>query len=787
MRHLAWSLAFCMWAAQGSAEESARALVRTPDVRGLPSLEIDLSTRSIQKYALVIGNSDYDVASDLPNAQADAELVARMFREAGYVVAEHHNLSKKGFEAALRQTLYEMDFGAEFAFFYAGHGVQIGDGNYLIPTDLSEGSIHDVRMGTVSLASIMGLFSSRSRSVLAVLDSCRNNPFPELEAVVSLNATPAPLQTGFAAPSSPINSLVLFSTSPGSLAFDGEGDHSPFTQAFVDTVRDNPMEPVDELMKTIRREVYVATQKLQIPWSSSSLVEPIVLGATSTPVGLANSGTTPFSVAQLRQLSSRLDRKVDVSSVADVGPEADGLFALIDPPEAGRLEMRQGATFQSVPVEQMLPVEQMSNLVYAAQFKDVQSGFDAAAQVNDTFKLQVGNQERSFKIALDVNPCDIQAGDHLDPDSVGIARYPNEVEPVAALNACLAATEQAPGVARFHYQLGRAHLALKDLDAARTSFQTAAELGHVRAYHGLGTVELAAENASGGQGREAAPERARAFFLEGVKHGDPYAYHSLGLQMLKFPQREQDRLNGFELLSRSLELGHTFSMNALGLYFLEEDSAQYDPARGLRYLEESARRGDIYGLANLGFVALTGAGGTQKDLSQAEAYFRQAAAGGHPAAASSLGRMYVNSQIGGRRDDARAIEWYDIGMERGDAWGGANAAWIIANRTPAGYTRFDAAERAAKAVTMRNTQAADAALEVLQSLNTRALNGGAQQIMRDLGQDVEVDGDFGTNSRLALGNLETTFNRQFSENPTERLFELARLYWENTKFRVDLY
>ena len=88
---------------------------------------------------------------------------------------------------------------------------------------------------------------------------------------------------------------------------------------------------------------------------------------------------------------------------------------------------------------------------------------------------------------------------------------------------------------------------------------------------------------------------------------------------------------------------------------------------------------------------------------------------------------------------------------------------------------------------MRNTQAADAALEVLQSLNTRALNGGAQQIMRDLGQDVEVDGDFGTNSRLALGNLETTFNRQFSENPTERLFELARLYWENTKFRVDLY
>ncbi|MFD1343706.1 caspase family protein [Litorisediminicola beolgyonensis] len=761
-----------------------RTLVRNPNARGLPALEIDLEQASTQRYALVIGNADYTHAEDLPNAAADAALVADLLRKAGFTVAEHRDLTKQGFEAALRQALYEVEFGAEFAFYYAGHGVQIGDGNYLIPTDMAPGSVHDVPMNTVSLSSVMGMLSARTRSVMVVLDSCRNNPFPDQSALVSLEDTPRPLQTGFAALDTPINSLVLFSTSPGAVALDGTGANSPFTRAFVDLAAASPDRPIDELMKDIRRRVYLETDKLQVPWSSSSLVEPIVLGAAANA---QSEPAPPTGAAPPLSLAERLDRRVAIGARL-TAPEPGAGFALRAPPRSGRLELAGPKGFEALPRDIRIPSDRVKDIVYSTQFDgDTQPGTTEIAQLSDRFELQLGATTRPVEVALEVDACDRQAGDHLDPESVGFARYPNEIEPAAALAACEAAVARDPGVGRFHYQLGRAHLALKNLDAAQAAFQEAADLGHSRAYHGLGTVEVARALEQGGQSREAAPQLALAYFLKGVQRGDPYAYHSLGLQLLKFPQTDADRRNGFDLLSRSLELGHTFSMNALGLYFLEENSDRYDPARGLRYLRESAARGDIYGYANLGFVALTGAGGQPVDYAKAEELFRKAALQGHPAAASSLGRMYVNGQIGGRRDDARAIEWYDRGLAQGDAWGGANAAWVIANRKPAGYTPFDAATRAAKAATMRNAEAASEARKVLTRLGKSALDGGAQQLMRDLGADVSVDGAFGPGSRAALDQIADRFERQFPESPQERLLKLARLYWENTKFRVDLY
>lgn len=766
--------------------ERARELVRNADARGLPELEVDLTVASPQRFALVIGNSDYQSAEDLPNARSDAALVASLFRDAGFTVAEHHNLSKKGFETALRETLHEVDFGAEFAFYYAGHGVQVGDGNFLIPTDLSGGSVHDVRMGTVSLASILGLFSSRTRSVFAVLDSCRNNPFPDLNSVVSLDETPKPLQTGFVAPTSPINSLVVFSTSPGSVALDGRGENSPFTRAFVENLRANPQTPVDELMKKIRRNVYVGTGKLQVPWSSSSLVERIVLGKIQ-PGSVRSIGEIDHKKSDRLRLDARLDRKIDIGKAVASLLQSDTQFSVIEQPRSGRLEIIDNGKYQSILQGQALPIEKLSNVVFAKQFSGLPSDLTSSEGLDDTFKILVGAASMQLDLRMKVDPCDFHAGDHLDPDGVGIERYPNEIEPIAALSACRTALEKAPAVGRFQYQLGRAHLALKDFEAARFAFKRATELGHARAYHGLGTLELASQSATFGQTRKAASEKALNFFREGVRRGDPYAYHSLGLQLLKFPQSPNDRLNGFELLSRALELGHTFSMNALGLYFLEEEAAHYDAARGLRYLEESAARGDIYGYANLGYIALRGAGETEKDFKRAEALFRRASDGGHPAAASSIGRMHVNGQIGPRKDLVQAIKWYDLGLSRGDAWGGANAAWIIINQSPLGFTSFDAATRAAKAATMGNAQAAKAARQVLDALSLRALAGGAQAIMQDLGADITVDGVFGPSSRNALRDLSAEHGHHFTDDPKTRILELAKLFWVNTKFRVDLY
>ena len=92
-----------------------------------------------------------------------------------------------------------------------------------------------------------------------------------------------------------------------------------------------------------------------------------------------------------------------------------------------------------------------------------------------------------------------------------------------------------PDNGRFHYQLGRAELALRDFDAARAEFERARDLGHTRAWYALGALT----RQRGGRPPAArasapAPAEALALYRAGVERGDPYAFHALGKQLLRY-------------------------------------------------------------------------------------------------------------------------------------------------------------------------------------------------------------------------------------------------------------
>jgi TPR repeat protein len=407
--------------------------------------------------------------------------------------------------------------------------------------------------------------------------------------------------------------------------------------------------------------------------------------------------------------------------------------------------------------------------------------------VTDEFTLAANGKSQKVELNLAVDPCDFQAGDHLDPEGVGVARYPNEIEVDVALKACEAAVAREPDNGRFRYELGRVHLALRDLDLAAQDFERARTLGYTRAWHALGMLEIARAQETAGEKRVAAPEKALAYLAMGADLGDPYAYHSLGQQLLENSEDPALKRQGFDLLSRALEVGHTFSMNTLGYYFLQEKSDHYEPERGLRYLQESAARGDIYGYDNMGFVALNGAGGTKRDPAAALEWFRKASDGGHPRAPTSIGRMYFAGDIGGRPNYEEAVKWYDLGLSRGDAWGGTNAAWVIAQQHPKGYGPGAAAAHAAKAAALRNPEAATEAKSLLSGLPAKELDAGAQALMADLGADVVADGAFGPASEAALSEIAARFKSDMPADRIERLLQLARIYWTTNPFRVDLY
>jgi TPR repeat protein len=373
-------------------------------------------------------------------------------------------------------------------------------------------------------------------------------------------------------------------------------------------------------------------------------------------------------------------------------------------PSHGRLALRRSDGGRADALRVALNGEGLDGLTFVNDMVQVAAQTAPEPALADAFSVAVDGVEHRVQLTLEADPCDAAAGDHLDPEGVGLTRYPNEIEPEVALAACQAAVAANPDNGRFHYQLGRAHLALRQFDAARADFEAARALGHSRAWVALGNLEASEALIAGGGANEPAPAEALALYREGVALGDPYAFHALGRQLLRHGTTEAARREGFDLLTRALELGHTFSMNELGYYFLDPTTPYSDPARGLRYLQESAARGDIYGYNNLGIVYRDGLGGVTADPQEAAAWFQRAAEGGHPYAPGNLGRMWNSGALGTDNQFGRAVAWYDAGLERGDGWAGANGAWIIANREVPGRGPRDAALGAAKAASLRGAE-----------------------------------------------------------------------------------
>ena len=754
----------------------------------------------VKRYAIVIGNWEYQTAPDLGNANADAKLVAEFLADRGYQVYEYNNLGKLGFEKMMRRALQNVDKNSEVVFYYAGHGVQIAGGNYLLPVDAQLTNAYDVPFEAVSLSSVVSILGARSRLQMVILDSCRDNPFGNTLVVTDLRGGLSSVRDGFNTLTAPINSLLAFSTAPGEVAFDGDpGSNSPFTAAMIETARAEPDLPVPQIFERVRRLVYERTDGRQTPWESSTLIEDVSFqrpeiafpprdSLPSPESGLVRvtlDGRATGEIVLTGPLENELALAPALITALPEGPDApieitsrpvNGSLLKLDPYRR-RLDAANGAMTRA----------ELVNLVYASAISTSAAGEPESRSVADQFNFSSGGSDFAVDIELDADPCDAAAGDHLDPQGVGIALYPNEIEPDGALAACQDAVGRRPEVGRFHYQLGRANVALRHLDMARADFQKARDLGHIRAYYALGNLEANADAASSGKSDAPAPPAALDLYRQGVDLGDPFAFHALGKQLLRHGQTPAEREQGFDLLSRALELGHTFAMNELGTYFLDAESTDFDPARGLRYWQESAARGDIYGFNNMGFVYLNGLAGVEKNPQTAREWFERAASGGHPWAPGNLGRLWNSGALGNKDRDATAVLWYDRGLERGDGWSGANAAWIIAERGAPGLTKTDAAERAAKAAALGNAEAAASARELLASLPVSAVDGASQKLINALGGTIEADGAFGPTSVAEMARVLAAKNAEMPPaDPTERAVALASIYWENTKFRVDV-
>src|SRR5262245_43711920 len=118
-----------------------------------------------KRVALVVGNGAYQHAPPLPNPTRDAKGIAQMFQMAGFdTVLLRNDVGNLEFKRALRD-IFAVARGADIAVvFFAGHGIQIADQNYLIPVDAQLAQDYDATDEAISLDRIkIGRASCRDR------------------------------------------------------------------------------------------------------------------------------------------------------------------------------------------------------------------------------------------------------------------------------------------------------------------------------------------------------------------------------------------------------------------------------------------------------------------------------------------------------------------------------------------------------------------------------------------------------------------------------------------------
>jgi hypothetical protein len=250
---------------------------------------------STPRVALVIGIGGYKFLPRLDNPPSDARLVAATLKELGFKLVgdtAQTDLDRTGFEQAIREFGRMLKGGGVGLFYYAGHGVQIRDVNYLIPVGANPASAADADFEMIDTSLVLKqMEAAGSKLNFMILDACRNNPFGGR----GLRASGG----GLAQMRAPSGTLISYATQPGNVAADGSDGHSPYTRALVDAMK-RPGLRVLDVFNAVGLAVDKESQGRQQPWVSTSPLDgdfyfaPPIQAAMVVPGPAPGPGPAPM-------------------------------------------------------------------------------------------------------------------------------------------------------------------------------------------------------------------------------------------------------------------------------------------------------------------------------------------------------------------------------------------------------------------------------------------------------------------------------------------------------------
>jgi len=327
-------------------------------------VKVGSSAHAEARIALVIGNSAYQSTTPLANPLNDARDMAGALRAAGFSVIEALDADKRKFDGALRVFADQLSSADVALFFYAGHGLQVGLQNYLVPIDAKLERERDLEFEAVKLEFVLRQMEidREGKTTIVILDACRDNPLAR-NLARTMGTRSAAVGRGLAAAPTGLGTFIAYSTQPGNVALDGDGRNSPFTAALVKhmsaTGRNLPATMIE-----VRNDVVGVTGGKQVPWDHSALtadfyfrpaaglptpgvVAPAPSGSSADIAALQERLRVLEEEAKKREAAAKMAQPDKVAAVPPVTPKPT-------PKELPNFQQEDGVRIEGIKISDQL-------------------------------------------------------------------------------------------------------------------------------------------------------------------------------------------------------------------------------------------------------------------------------------------------------------------------------------------------------------------------------------------------------------------------------------------------
>ena len=251
------------------------------------------------RLALVIGNQNYKVAP-LRNPINDARAMSQMLKSRlGFEVVELHDLGLREMTQQLRQFIDKVENGGVALVYFAGHGAQHEEKNYLFPINFEADFAEDLSYTAMPLQTILDKLNKKNRNGanIILLDACRNNP------LMSKNRS---YMRGLAEVKLRQNSYIAYATLPNGVASDNpHASNGLFTQSLLKYM---PAEGtnLDAMIRQVRNDVQRKSGGRQIPYGVNLLREEFCFnGCPASSAKKPESNQLSQEFAELEQLAKQ--------------------------------------------------------------------------------------------------------------------------------------------------------------------------------------------------------------------------------------------------------------------------------------------------------------------------------------------------------------------------------------------------------------------------------------------------------------------------------------------------